>query len=186
MTSADKWFRELCATPSDIHEHLPTLRRYAEECDVVVELGVRYIVSTWAFAATKPLKLISVDIVDPDTHPSSQGCRLEHVREACKETGTDFQFLLEDSRKADLPEHDLLFIDTLHNYEVLKEELHVQAPKTRRFILLHDTASFGYRDEVGRGPGIIKAIKEFLAANAEWRVREVYRNNNGLTILAKF
>ena len=186
MMIADKWFRKLSTTPSDINEHLPTLRRYAERCDVVVELGVRYIVSTWAFVAAKPKKLISVDIVDPDTHPAGKGCRLEHVQQACRETGTDFQFLLEDSRYADLPEHDLLFIDTIHNYAVLKEELRIQSPKTRNYIILHDTVAFGYRNEVGRGPGINKAIKEFLAANADWQVREVFPNNNGLTVLAKF
>ena len=38
-----------CNAPSDIHEHLPTLSNYSEKCDSVIELGMRYVVSTWAF-----------------------------------------------------------------------------------------------------------------------------------------
>jgi hypothetical protein len=38
-----------CITYGDIHEHLPTLMKYAEECDSIIELGVRGVVSTWAF-----------------------------------------------------------------------------------------------------------------------------------------
>lgn len=33
---------------SDIHEHLPTLRALARECDSIAEFGVRGVVSTWA------------------------------------------------------------------------------------------------------------------------------------------
>lgn len=185
MIGGLKEYNQLVYTPSDINEHLPTLCKYAEKCDVVVELGVRYIVSSWAFVVAKPKKLISVDIVNPDTHPDSRGYRVHHLQSACSENGTEFEFILGDSRKIDLPEHDLLFIDTLHNYEVLKEELRVQAPKTRKFIAFHDTTLFGYRDEQGQGPGLIKAIQEFLASNPNWSIEEVYNNNNGLTILAK-
>lgn len=185
MTNSLKEYNKLVFTPSDINEHLPTLRRYAESCDIVVELGVRYIVSTWAFVVAKPKKLISVDIVNPDTHPDSRGYRVQHIQSACSENGTDFQFIMEDSRKVDLPEHDLLFIDTLHNYEMLKEELRVQAPKTRKFIIFHDTTLFGQQDEQGQGLGLIKAIQEFLSTNPDWSVKEIYHNNNGLTVLVK-
>ena len=34
---------------SDIMEHLPTLYKYATECESVLELGVRGCVSSWAF-----------------------------------------------------------------------------------------------------------------------------------------
>ena len=44
-------YAALCARPSDINEHLPTLRAYAERVDSVVEMGVRGVVSTWALLA---------------------------------------------------------------------------------------------------------------------------------------
>jgi hypothetical protein len=31
----------LCNTPSDINEHLPTLYKYATECESIIELGIR-------------------------------------------------------------------------------------------------------------------------------------------------
>lgn len=181
--NANQRYYLLCNTPSDINEHLPTLRKYAEECDTVVELGVRHIVSTWAFVAARPKRLISVDI----KHPSEFGAvgGIENVSAACSEQGTQFEFVLGDSRKIELPEHDLLFIDTLHNYEVLREELTKQAPKTRKYIIFHDTTTFGSRDESGGGRGLNPAISEFLSVSPEWSVLHVFTNNNGLTVLQK-
>ena len=36
-------------TTNDMHEHFNILRTISLNCDVIVELGVRNIVSTWAF-----------------------------------------------------------------------------------------------------------------------------------------
>jgi len=49
-----KKFNELSNTQSDINEHLGTLKKYTQECNIIVEMGVRSIVSTWAFLAGKP------------------------------------------------------------------------------------------------------------------------------------
>ena len=176
-------FMESCTKMSDINEHLPTIRKHAEECDIVVELGVRYVVSTWALVAAKPKRLISVDI----KHPSEFGASdvIDKVSVACAEQGTQFEFVLGDSRKVELPEHDLLFIDTLHDYEVLKEELANQSAKTRKYIIFHDTTTFGNRNESGGGKGLNPAISEFLSVNPKWSVKHVFTNNNGLTVLQK-
>ena len=181
--NANQRYYLLCNTPSDINEHLPTIRKHAEECDIVVELGVRYVVSTWAFVAAKPKRLISVDI----KHPSEFGATdaLDEVSAACVEQGTQFEFLLGDSRKVELPDHDLLFIDTLHTYDHLKEELAKQSVRTRKYIIFHDTVTFGNRDESGGGRGLNPAISEFLSVNPKWSVKHVFTNNNGLTVLQK-
>ena len=173
----------MCSTPSDINEHLPTIRKCAEECDVVVELGVRCVVSTWAFVAAKPKQLISVDI----KHPSEFGAAnaIDMVSTLCMEQGTNFEFILGDSRKVNLPEHDLLFIDTLHNYDVLREELANQSIKTKKYIIFHDTTTFGNRDESGGGKGLNPAISEFISINPKWSIKYVFTNNNGLTVLQK-
>ena len=42
-------YNYLCQSYSDINEHLPTLYKYAQECDTVFETGVRGCVSSWAF-----------------------------------------------------------------------------------------------------------------------------------------
>ena len=65
-------YDEKCALTSDIGEHLPVLRRYAAGCGHVTELGVRTVVSTWAFLAglqaskgQGPKVLVSVDVAAP-------------------------------------------------------------------------------------------------------------------------
>ena len=46
-TVIDK-YNQLSSSPSDINEHLPTICKYASECESVMELGVRGCVSSWA------------------------------------------------------------------------------------------------------------------------------------------
>ena len=174
-------FNFLCNTSSDINEHLPTLKKYAQECDTIVEMGVRWVVSTWAFLASNPKKLTSVDI----KHPSLFGGNLGEVEKAAKENNIDFSFVLGDSREVEIPCCDLLFIDTWHIYDLLKVELEKHGNKSSKYIILHDTQTFG---EIGEDPkfkGLNLAVSEFLDKNKNWKVKEVFTNNNGLTILEK-
>lgn len=168
-------YNRLCKTESDIYQHLPTLRKYAEQCETVVELGVRGIVSTWAFLAAKPKHLISVDI----EHPSKYGADLWFVEGSALKEGIEFDFVLKDSLKIDLPEHDLLFIDTLHTYDQLSKELARHESKTRKFIIMHDTNLEGDPDNM-RG-----AVNDFLDSNLQWEIAEYFENNNGLTVLKR-
>ena len=174
-------FESLCNLQSDINEHLPTLKKYATGCDTVVEIGVRWIVSTWAFLSAQPKKLISVDI----KHPSHFGANLSEVELAAKENGTEFSFVLSDSREAEIPNCDLLFIDTWHVYDLLKIELEKHGNKASKYIILHDTETFAWTGEDAGFKGLIPAIEEFLDANKHWKIKEIFKNNNGLTILER-
>ena len=48
MNSLETKYVNLCNTHSDINEHLPTLKEYAQECNSVFETGVREVVSSYA------------------------------------------------------------------------------------------------------------------------------------------
>ena len=48
MNYIEEKYKFLCKKPSDINEHLPTLYKYASECESIAELGVRGVISTWA------------------------------------------------------------------------------------------------------------------------------------------
>lgn len=172
---------------NDINEHLSTLLKYSTESDVIVELGVRSIVSTWAFLFGKPKKLISIDIVHPSKYINHDplGCNIELVDSLAKENDIDFEFILEDSLKVNLPECDLIFFDTLHTYNQLKKELELHAIKCKKYLIFHDTVSFATTGEVKGEEGIGRAISEFLEQNTNWIVEEVFTNNNGLTILKR-
>jgi hypothetical protein len=179
MSNLEKIYIEKCNQKSDINEHLPTLKKYAEECNHITELGVREMTSTYALLMGKPKKMISYDV---------NMCNYLPVQEICK-GDTDFQFILGDTRNVIIEKTDLLFIDTLHNYDQISIELSLHSDKVKRYIIIHDTTSFETRGEsyilkkVERG--IWPAIEEFLIKNHDWILHKRFKNNNGLTILKK-
>lgn len=170
--------------PCDINEHLETLKRYTEKCDSVVEMGVRTIVSTWAFLAGKPKKLTSIDLYNPRFF----GGNLDEVYDSVKDTGIDFTFIEGNSLECTIDKCDLLFIDTLHNYFQLKHELERHCSNVNKYIIMHDTVSFGYGDESPHGSpitGLMPAINEFLENHPDWILLENYQHNNGLGVLKR-
>jgi GT2 family glycosyltransferase len=163
-----------CTNVSDINEHLPTLARYAALCKRVTEFGVRTAVSTTALLYAQPEVLTSHDI-----KPSAEASALEPSKGK-----TDFKFIVSDTLKTTIAPTDMLFIDTLHTYAQLKAELALHAGKVSKYIVLHDTTTFGELSEDGTTPGLWQAVEEFVA-EGEFRVAERYTNNNGLTILER-
>lgn len=187
MNEILKIYEQKCRNNSDINEHLPVLRDYALKCDVIVELGVRSIVSTWAFLAATPKKLISVDIIHPSNYINHDpyGCNIELVNKLSEENGIKFQFIESNSITANIPECDMIFFDTLHTYNQLKAELSAHSHKSKKYLIFHDTVSFADKGEINGEEGIAKCITEFLNSNADWKVDKILTNNNGLTILKK-
>lgn len=165
---------------TDINEHFETIKKYSSECDIIVEMGVRSIISTWALLAGYPKKLISIDILDPSHYKSDK----QEVYDICGEENISWEFVLSDSLTYELPYIDLLFIDTLHTYNQLKKELDIHSSKVKKYIILHDTVSFGTQSADGTFPGLNQAIDEFVKCN-DWVIHETFHYNNGLTILKR-
>lgn len=163
-------------TSSDINELIPLLRHYARNCEHITELGTRYCVSTYGFLAGLPKKFISYDIVKP--------WNLSIAENIAKNNNIDFEFRLQDTRQAQLEETDLIFFDTLHEYQQVKTELELHADKSRKYLLFHDTTSFAEIGEAG-GVGIWPAIQEFIDQHPEWQLRERFTHCNGLTVLER-
>jgi hypothetical protein len=180
-------------TPSDINEHLETFKRYSSECDIIIEMGVRGITSTWGFLMGNPKKLISIDF----QHPEVFGGDINEVYRVASDLGIEYEFRLEDTLKCEIERCDLLFIDTWHDFLQLKSELFRHHFKVNKYIILHDTNSYGFKDEdlyseydLGRQEtnlpkGLIAAVDEFLFHNQDWFIFERFANNNGITILKK-
>jgi len=178
---------------SDINQHFDTLNRYASECNTIVEMGVRQIISTWAFLMGRPKKMISIDF----NHPMIYGGNIEEVYEITKENSIDYQFVLANTLECNIDECDLLFIDTWHDYQQLKSELFRHSNKVKKYIILHDTLSYGFtnerlyenydeeRLETNLPKGLNFAIDEFLFSEKNWYIHERFAHNNGLTILKR-
>jgi tetratricopeptide (TPR) repeat protein len=171
LTLADLYQR-VCTTDSDIHEHLPKLYELASGCRHVTEFGTRTGVSTTALLFAQPDTLVAYDKL-----------KYPHVERLQALAGrTRFHFVQADVLHVEIEPTDLLFIDTWHVYEQLKEELRLHAGKARKYIVLHDTTTFGERGETAGHRGLWPAVEEFLAQGT-FRLREQLTNNNGLTIL---
>jgi GT2 family glycosyltransferase len=162
--------------PSDTNALFPTFRKYAAECPHITEFGVRGVFSTWAFLAARPKRMIGYDV--------QSSSNIEEARIEAGKAGVEFLFVQADVLEATLEPTDLLFIDTRHTHAQLKGELERHAEKVRRYILVHDTESFGRVGEDG-GPGELQAIEEFLASHPEWGVRERLTVSNGLVVLER-
>ena len=165
---------------SDINEHLPVLKHYTEQCDHVTEFGVRWVVSTYAFMMGKPKVLRSYDLEPIENY----GIDSDYLKFLAYHNGIDFQFSVGNTLTLDIEKTDLLFIDTLHTYGQLKRELEIHNSKVNKFMILHDTETFGLNGENGE-VGLWPAVEEFLNMNLNWVLEKRYTNNNGLTILKR-
>jgi hypothetical protein len=200
-----KIYDYLCIQPSDINEHLPTLFKYAKECESILETGVRGVVSSWALSYgliwnnSENKKILFNDITE---------CNIVELLNCLTETGVHASFEWINNLEMNINEKfDMIFIDTWHVYGQLKRELDKFSPFVNKYIIMHDTTVdeiYGETvrwmggektakeqslqtgipvDEILRGLG--PAIVEFLNNNPEWTLKEKFTNNNGLTILEK-
>tara|TARA_B110000858_G_scaffold189010_1_gene235249 strand:- start:821 stop:1432 length:612 start_codon:yes stop_codon:yes gene_type:complete len=201
----DSKYHTLCQTRGDINEHLPTLYKYAKDCESILELGVRGVVSSWAFIKglsenEKNVKKILLNDIET--------CDIDEIMEVTKGMGVNISHEWKNDLELDIKENvDLTFIDTWHVYALLKRELEKFSKVTNKYIIMHDTTVDEWEGETIREHGglvaaekqsketgfpveeIMKglwpAIEEFLETNKEWKLKERFTNNNGLTILER-
>lgn len=166
-------------TKSDIQEHLPTLKKYASECDRVTEFGPASAVSTVALLAGQPK---SLDVWTPQ-----ETCTCNSLKPMSG--NTEFNHHVGISTEVDpIPETDLLFLDTYHHKDQMDKELALHAGSVTKYIILHDTTTFWENGESYDGtprPGLKYAVEPFLQNHPEWSVRERFENNNGLLVLER-
>lgn len=214
MSLLETKYVTLCNISSDINEHLPTLKKYAQECSSVFETGVRGVVSSYALLyglvenKTTNNKLIFLNDIEQ--------CDISEFRRLAEAYFVSVKY--EWNNNLDLvfspnETYDLTFIDTWHVYGQLKRELEKFSKITNKYIIMHDTEVDGIEGETKRQyglyndlyvnnnldglinrtkipkheilKGLLPAIDEFLSANTNWIMDKQYKNNNGLTILKR-
>jgi hypothetical protein len=195
-------YNNLSRFPSDINEHLPTLYKYATECETILETGVRGCVSSWALVyGLLNNNSVNKAIILNDISP----CNINELLARTKDLPIIVQYKWVNNLELEIPYNvDLTFIDTWHVYGQLKRELEKFSKITMKYIIMHDTTVDEWegesirlrsnidaqvkfsgfpRDEITRG--LWPAISEFLSAHPEWVLHERFTNNNGLTILKR-
>lgn len=167
-------YDEAARTPSDINEHCGKLRELSSQCERVVEFGMRHRVSTVALLAGQPRHLLTIAGNHEPAFISLQ-----------KHAGiTQFEHRFGTSLDTDIPDCDLLFVDTRHTAEHLSQELRRHASHVRRWLVFHDTEVYGEVGEDG-GLGLLPALREFLQREPQWRVVSHTRANHGLTVISR-
>jgi hypothetical protein len=173
------------------HQHAPTLALLVRN-KIVLELGMRYGMSTLGILWGKPKHLTSVDITRFET--------VDRIEELAKNAGVSYSFILGNDIEIDpstIPPYnisgdtlapDVTFFDTLHDYAQLAQELEIYAPITNEYMIFHDIVSFGTHDESNSaGKGLLLALEEFMQSEEgqHWETAAYYFNCNGLLILRR-
>jgi len=182
----DRW----CSQPSAIQPHLPRLRDLSIGCDLAVEFGVKRAASSAALLLGAD-RVISYDIV---VNREAQAFQAK--------VGDRWTYCIQDSRTAPVIPCDLLFVDSLHTYAQTKAELDRHAHAVRRWLVFHDTVTFGsvgangetgqqawaYTPGVSVPPmylGIRPAIDELMVKDWSWRIVAHYTDSHGLLVLER-
>lgn len=203
MQNIQNRYNRLCKQESDINEHLPILYKYATQCESIIELGVRGVVSSYAFVYgllnnnSSNKKILLNDI---------EQCNISRLLQLTNHLKIDIKYEWVNDLDLEIKEnYDLTFIDTWHVYGQLKRELEKFSKVTNKYIIMHDTTIDEIDGETIRrddmnaeeqtlesgiplneiNKGLKPAIDEFLENNSNWKIKEVFTNNNGLTVLEK-
>jgi hypothetical protein len=182
-------YRAHCAGVTAMAAHLPRLRGLATGCEMAVEFGVKHGGSSSALLlGAKWVR--SYDIVE-----TPRARLLETI-------APHWEYVIGDSRTAEVLETDLLLVDSLHTYGQCRAELERHADAVRRWLIFHDTLTFGsigadgetgrqlwtYESHVSVPPaalGIRPAIDELMIRDPSWRVAASYTDSHGLLVLER-
>jgi hypothetical protein len=182
-TFIEQNYEHACNTKTDIDEHLPVLRALGEVCDHITEMGVRFGASSKAFLCCDAT-LISYDIEYNE--------QVNKLFEIAKDNGKSVEYIIEDVLKTEIVPTDLLFIDTWHSNEQLRQELALHGDQAQQFLVFHDTQTYGLQDESWNkikpsepGCGLLPAIIDFVIENPHWQFHTHRTNCNGLTVLER-
>ena len=183
--SIEEVYRKNCENPSDINEHLPTLRRLATECDSVVEFGTRTGVSLSALLAAQPKRLVSYDL--------TASCACNRLKKLARGTVLEYRHGPNIGDTLTVPPIDpagLLFIDSKHTADQVYAELSRHGDQVNRYLAFHDVSSFGDRGEgwteAAPVAGILVGIDRWILERpGQWEQVEWHGNNNGLMVLKR-
>ena len=158
---------------------LPILRRFASECDTCVEFGVRTATSTIALLLGCRGKVYSYEMEKlPQWHDPLK-----------KLVGDKWVLTYGRSEKSDVPECDLLFHDSWHNYEQVKAELDAHADKARKYLLFHDSIGcagpFTQKNNGVKHRGFRLAVDELMIRDTSWFIKEHHDIKGGLLVLER-
>jgi hypothetical protein len=190
VTLGDIYAAHVCSSLA-IAPHLPRLRALASECRHVMEFGVKRGASSSALLMGASVGVTSYDVIE-----TPEARALEVV------AGEMWHYRIGSSLAAPRVECDMLFIDSLHTYAQCKAELDRHADSVMRYLVFHDSLTFGSigaDGETGRHSwsyvpgqsvpvehlGIRPAIDELMIRDPAWGIAAHYTDSHGLLVLER-
>jgi hypothetical protein len=155
--------------------HLDICKSYGSLCKTVTVFGVETGCSVAAFLVSGCKKLYAYDL--------NITANAKMIEQAAENDNVFFRLYQKDHLKVKIKKTDLLFIDTDHWYGQIKAELEHHHNRVRKWILMHDTETFGLINPFDGRPGMKAAIYEFMEAHPEWQIKEHFDMGHGLTVL---
>lgn len=147
------------------------LQKWGQECSIYLCVLI-----------VAPTRMVSIDLVNPEKYGE---VNLNRIQLLAQSVGTEWSFREGDTREITIESTELLFIDTWHTYDQVKVELERHHEKVAKYILFHDTITYGTQGETPGTRGLNPAIDEFVQAHPHWRIKEKINFNNGLTVLER-
>jgi len=190
-TSIEEFFQsELTHQERAITGHLETLRLLASRVSIVCEFGVK------RGASSAALLLGADEVYSYDIKETKEARRLEAL--ACGR----WHYMVANSLDVMIPACDLLFIDSLHTFAQCDAELRRHATRVLRFLVFHDSMTFGVIGADGETGhplwtqaqgqavpsgawGIRPAIDNLMIREPWWRIVRHDYHSHGLLVVER-
>lgn len=144
--------------------------------NVVVDLGLSPQVSTVALLAGEPANMVVL--------AARPNRLLEELKGRTARGKTNYAVFFNEVLNVNVPECDLLVIDTVRSGTRLSTDLAVQANKSRRWVAVIGTHAWGGRGEDG-GPGLMAAVRNFLHHERQWTATWRSTEGIGMVVLSR-
>jgi len=154
-------------------KYLPHIREYMQECNSYRELG------TNQGASASAVVLENVPFVQLIDKSFSRFRPWKHYFDSYAEANNIVLNLVESSSlEVNVTrDTDFLFVDSVHKYNHVLEELRLYSPFVNKYIMIHDTVGY---------PGVGKAVDDFVSKTIEWKLSFHYDHPKaGYTVLEK-
>ena len=174
-TTIEEAYQGILQVERDFNQHMPKLRELADECDTIVDISIRQ-ESYVALAASKAKTVFSYS--NEHNKITDEIAKLRGQKRLPANP-----WVVED-----IPDCDLLFLNTRHTGDQVLRELTMLGSKVKHYIVLHNTQIFG---ELGEGytpekpiPGILPALRKYMKENPNWSIVSHDDRQYGLTVMS--
>jgi BarA-like signal transduction histidine kinase len=180
-------YMKLCI--EDPHSMYPILRTISKDCQTIVKIGGELELLWAIFQGWSESSLEKKQVILIDPNPIAE-LGVKPFLEVGNILGAELFYLPTHSLYPHIPKRDMLYINTLHTYDQLTQELTMHHANTNKYILLDNTYKYALEGETTgdtqeKVEGIAKAVSEFVAKYPVWNYAKVSCQGKGYILLEK-